>query len=56
MTPVAAAAGSNRIVRGHAIVYPLGDAELPESEERELRRQVVQRALEALKSAGTASP
>ena len=42
--------GSTRIVQGHGIVDVLGDAALPPKEEKELRRQLVQQALEALKS------
>ena len=56
MTPVAEAVGSNRIIRGHGIVYPLGDAELSPAEERELRRQIVQQALEALATEGRTIP
>ncbi len=56
MTPVAEAVGSNRIIRGHGIVYPLGDAELSPAEELELRRQIVQQALEALATEGRTIP
>ncbi len=55
MTPVAKAVGSNRIVQARSIVYPLGDAGLPPGEERELRRRVVQRALDALAGEGGAT-
>ncbi len=48
MTPVAMAVGSNRIVRGQGIVNLLGDSDLPPEEERELRKQIVRQALEAL--------
>ena len=48
MTLVAEAVGSNRIVRGQGIVCPLGDTGLPPGEERELRRKVVRKALDAL--------
>jgi len=48
MTLVAEAIGSNRIVRGRGIVYPVGDAELSPDEERDLRRRLVQQALTAL--------
>ena len=48
MTLVAEAVGSNRIVRGQGIVCPLGDIGLPPGEEREVRRRVVRRALDAL--------
>ena len=50
--PVAKAVGSNRIIRGKGIVYPLGDTGLPPGEEKELRRRIVQRALEALATEG----
>ncbi|MCH8309506.1 MAG: hypothetical protein IIB17_03285 [Chloroflexi bacterium] len=50
MTLVAETVGSNRIIRGRSIVHPLGDAELAPDEERELRRNLVQRALDALAS------
>ena len=48
MTLVAEAIGSNRIVRGRGIVYPVGDAELSSDEERDLRRRLVKQALTAL--------
>ena len=48
VTPVAQAVGSNRIVKGRAIVHPIGDVELPPAEEKELRLRLVQEALEAL--------
>ncbi len=50
MAPVAKSVGSNRIIRGQGIVYPVGNADLPLEEERELRRRLVQQALEALES------
>ena len=50
MTLVAQTVGSNRIIRGRSIVHPVGDAELAPNEERELRRVLVQRALDALAS------
>ncbi len=48
MTSVAEAVGSNRIVRVQGIVNLLGDSDLPLEEERELRKQIVRQALEAL--------
>ena len=50
MVPVAEAVGANRIVRACGIVYPVGDAALSPEEEMELRRKLVQEALEALAS------
>ena len=52
MTLVAETVGSNRIVRGRSIVHPLGDADLAPNEEQELRRNLVQLALDALVSDG----
>ncbi len=48
MTPVAKAVGSNRIVQARGIIYPLGDTELTVKEEKDLRRRIVQQALDAL--------
>ncbi len=42
--------GSPRIVPGMRIVNPLGNAELGPEEEKALRREIVLRALEALKA------
>ena len=50
MTLVAETVGSNRIIRGRSIVHPLGDVDLAPEEEHELRRMLVQRALDALAS------
>ena len=53
LAPIAKMVGSNRIVQGHGIVHVLGDAELPPQEEKELRRKIVQEALDTLaKEAG----
>jgi betaine reductase len=48
MTPVAEMVGSNRIVAGHGICTPLGDAERSPAEERALRRALLERALQLL--------
>ena len=48
VTPVAKMVGSNRVVQGKGIVYPLGDAELDAEEEKDLRRGIVREALAAL--------
>ncbi len=50
VTPVAKMVGSNRVIQGKGIVYPLGDAELDSEEEKDLRRSIVRQALEALKT------
>jgi hypothetical protein len=42
--------GSNRVVLGTGIVHVTGDAKLPNNEEKELRRNLVQKALDALQS------
>jgi hypothetical protein len=42
--------GSNRVVLGAGIVHVTGDAKLPPADEKELRRKLVQQALEALQS------
>ena len=51
MTPVAEMVGSHRIVQGNGIVHPTGSADSPPDEERRLRRQLVERALDALNTA-----
>ena len=40
--------GSNRILPSVSIVHPLGDPNLPPDKEKELRRRIVEKALEAL--------
>ncbi len=42
--------GANRIVKGKAIPYPVGDPNASPEEERRYRKQVLQQALEALKA------
>jgi len=42
--------GANRIVPAVAIPHPLGNPELPEDEERELRLSLVRKALRALQT------
>jgi glycine/betaine/sarcosine/D-proline reductase family selenoprotein B len=46
--PVAKMVGVNRVVLGNGIVHVVGDAKLPSGEEKKLRRQLIQNALEAL--------
>lgn len=48
VTPVAKMVGANRVIQGRGIVHPLGDASLSAAEEKELRQELVHRALEAL--------
>jgi betaine reductase len=42
--------GSNRIIWGNKIVNPLGNADLDPQDEKELRRTIVEKALEALQT------
>jgi glycine reductase len=42
--------GSNRIVKGSKIVNPVGNADLELQDEKELRRSIVEAALEALQT------
>ena len=48
--PIAKMVGSNRVVLGTGIVHVTGDAKLAPNDEKELRRKLVQQALEALQS------
>jgi betaine reductase len=48
ITPVALMVGSNRIVVGSKIVNPLGNADMEPKDEKELRRAILRRALDAL--------
>jgi len=40
--------GANRLVLGNGIVHVLGDANISADEEKKLRRQLVEKALDAL--------
>jgi len=42
--------GANRLVLGNGIVHVVGDASLPAEQEKEVRRKLVRKALEALTS------
>jgi hypothetical protein len=42
--------GSNRTVLGNGIVHVVGDARISPEQEKELRRKLVEKALEMLKS------
>ncbi|HAC19411.1 MAG TPA: hypothetical protein EYN72_09060 [Dehalococcoidia bacterium] len=48
--PIAKMVGSNRVVLGHGIVHVAGDPNLSPNEEKDLRRTLVQKALDALES------
>ena len=47
--------GSNRTVLGNGIVHVVGDANIPPEEEKEVRRKLVEKALEMLRSEKGAS-
>jgi len=48
MTPVASLVGANRIIPGNGIVQPTGDASLEPKDEKVLRRNIVEIALESV--------
>ena len=50
IVPISLTVGANRIVSAVAIPHPLGNPELPEDEERELRLNLVKKALRALQT------
>jgi glycine reductase complex component B subunit gamma len=50
VVPISLTVGANRIVPAVAIPHPLGNPELPFSEEKELRRKLVEKALSALQT------
>jgi len=54
--PIAKMVGSNRVVLGNGIVHVTGDAKLAPDEEKDLRRKLVKKALEALQSNAKQSP
>ena len=51
--PIAKMIGSNRVVMGNGIVHVTGDAKLSAKDEKDLRRRLVQKALDALQSGET---
>ena len=50
IVPISLTVGANRIVPAVAIPHPLGNPELPEEKERELRLNLVKKALRALQT------
>ena len=42
--------GANRLVLGNGIVHVVGDANLDAEEEKKLRRRLIEKALDALRS------
>jgi len=49
---IATSAGVNRIIRGRGITHPLGDPSLSPENEKEIRRAIVLKALDALIGTG----
>ena len=50
IVPISQTVGANRIVPSVAIPYPLGDPSKTKEEEKVIRRAILEKALEALKS------
>ncbi len=50
IVPISLTVGANRIVPAVAIPHPLGNPALPEDEEKELRLNLVKKALRALQT------
>ena len=50
VTPISMTVGANRIVPAIAIPHPLGNPNLDPKEEKQLRRRIVEKALEALQT------
>ena len=50
IVPISLTVGANRIVPAVAIPHPLGDPNLAKGEERELRLNLVKKALSALQT------
>jgi glycine reductase len=50
--PVARMVGANRVVLGNGIVHVVGADGVPYAAEKKLRRQLIERALQALQSEG----
>ena len=48
VVPISLTVGANRIVPAIAIPYPLGNPSLDAAEEKQVRRGIVEKALEAL--------
>jgi len=48
VTPISKTVGANRIVPATAIPYPLGNINLPENEEKQVRTKILKTALKAL--------
>lgn len=48
VVPISLTVGANRIIPTIAIPHPLGNPKLDRSEEKKIRRQLVEKALKAL--------
>jgi len=48
--PVAKMVGANRTVLGNGIVHVVGDASISPEQEKQLRRRLIEKALEQLRS------
>ena len=50
IVPISEAVGANRIIPATGIPYPTGNPELPADEEFTVRKKMVQKALDSLKT------
>ncbi len=50
VVPISLTIGANRIIPAVGIPYPLGDPNLGEEKSKKIRRQLVERALKALRT------
>ena len=50
VVPISRTVGANRIVPAVAIPHPLGDPDLDSEKEKKVRRELVERSLEALQT------
>ena len=50
VVPISMTVGANRIVPAVAIPHPLGNPDLGEKEEKQLRKDIVKKALDALQT------
>lgn len=50
IVPISQSVGANRIIPTVAIPYPLGNPSLSAEEEREVRRNLVEKALKAIQT------
>jgi glycine reductase len=45
-----AVVGANRVIPAAGIIHPVGNADLPPAEEKQLRRRIIEHALAALQA------